>query len=277
MKHRRAFTLIELLVVIAIIALLVSILMPSLQKAKEMAKDVICLSNQKNISLAIYLYAQDYEDTLPYTRSWNSNRPSIDWDQRIGRIAENFTPSTASPGDLRAFYDGYVDYNNNSNTEGTFKCPSAWDQVQPKGSMGAWRCQFSANGALINHWGLDDEEYDANSSSRAEPVRCLRMSDIKANKVILLGDCNLGPAGGKAYPAADYPSLYWGYREEENLRYHGPWPYKTFISGWGPAWPCDFYGHTGEKSQFGYLDGHGEGYKDPILKHFNIGMRQRLY
>ena len=57
----RAFTLIELLVVIAIISLLVSILLPSLNKAKELAKSVICLTNVKNIGTAAILYTSDYE------------------------------------------------------------------------------------------------------------------------------------------------------------------------------------------------------------------------
>ena len=264
MKHRYAFTLIELLVVIAIIALLVSILMPSLQKAKEMAKDVVCLSHEKNISLAIYLYAQDYDEMLPYTRSWDSTQPSLDWEQRVGRIAENsWTDTHASPADQRAFYNGYVDLNNNSKTEGTFKCPSAWDQVEPKSGSSAWTCQFSANGVLMNHFSLKKE--------RDGEVECVSITDIKANKVILLGDCNLGPGGG-AYPAADYPKLNRGYTRETQVRAHGPWPYLWFINGWGQTDRCDYYGHTGEKAQFGYLDGHSEGfsYTDSILEHFNI-------
>ncbi len=275
MKHRCAFTLIELLVVIAIIALLVSILMPSLQKAKEMAKDVVCLSHQKNISLAIYLYAQDYNDTLPYTRNGWPTRATVDWEHRIARIPENSIPGNANPGDVRAFRKGYVDLNSRSCTEGTFKCPSAWDQVEPKpsnaspSSGGSWTCHFSVNGVLISHFNLGDEEYDPDDEPE-RPVECVRITDIKANRVILLGDCNLAPGGG-AYPAADYPKLGWGYRYEKELRAHGPWPYLWYINGWQQTQRCDYYGHTGEKAQFVYLDGHAEGfsYSDSILKHFN--------
>jgi len=65
MKKKNAFTLIELLVVISIIALLLSVLMPSLQKAREQAKKVICGSNVRQIALGELLYAQDYKNVLP--------------------------------------------------------------------------------------------------------------------------------------------------------------------------------------------------------------------
>ena len=64
-RKLKAFTLIELLVVIAIIALLVSILLPSLNRAKELARKVICLSNMRNIALASSLYANEYDGWIP--------------------------------------------------------------------------------------------------------------------------------------------------------------------------------------------------------------------
>jgi len=59
------FTLIELLVVVSIIALLVSILLPAMGKAREMAKRTKCLSNQRQLVQALYVYTVDYDGRLP--------------------------------------------------------------------------------------------------------------------------------------------------------------------------------------------------------------------
>jgi prepilin-type N-terminal cleavage/methylation domain-containing protein/prepilin-type processing-associated H-X9-DG protein len=65
-----AFTLIELLVVIAIIALLVSILLPSLNQAKELGRAVVCASNQKALSLSFQYYQEDWNGcaVIPWQR-----------------------------------------------------------------------------------------------------------------------------------------------------------------------------------------------------------------
>ena len=65
-----AFTLVELLTVISIIALLVSILMPALNKSREAAKTIVCQSQLKQIFYATNLYCMDHQDALP--RSFHS-------------------------------------------------------------------------------------------------------------------------------------------------------------------------------------------------------------
>ena len=59
------FTLIELLVVIAVISLLVSILLPSLNMAKELARRAVCASNLRTAGQAVYIYSEDYDARFP--------------------------------------------------------------------------------------------------------------------------------------------------------------------------------------------------------------------
>lgn len=82
-NNRKAFTLIELLVVIAVIALLIGILMPSLARARENGKQIVCSSNLRQMAMAARTYVQDNDGRFPLAqlvRYSGSIQYEINWD-----------------------------------------------------------------------------------------------------------------------------------------------------------------------------------------------------
>ena len=88
---RTGFTLIELLVVIAIIGIIASILFPVFAKAREKARQTTCLSNEKQLGLAILQYSQDSDETLPAggTMAFANVRFGNAWGGRIYSYVKN--------------------------------------------------------------------------------------------------------------------------------------------------------------------------------------------
>lgn len=109
-EPRRAFTLVELMVVIAIITLLVSILLPSLHRAREQSKVVVCRSNMRNIWTGILSYAFDSRDRVPFMEDINLNDPDADpfdpqYKTTVGVMMKDFIPqrSWKCPGAIAGF------------------------------------------------------------------------------------------------------------------------------------------------------------------------------
>jgi len=69
-RKRMGFTLIELLVVIAIIAILAAILFPVFAQAREKARAITCISNEKQLALGVLMYSQDYDEKFPLGIGW---------------------------------------------------------------------------------------------------------------------------------------------------------------------------------------------------------------
>src|SRR4030042_6631061 len=106
MIRKEAFTLIELLVVISIIAVLMAILMPSLQRSRMQAKNKVCKSNIKSYGLVMCLYNTDWNDGFPESYTAIFSLKTID---EAVRLAGGWNPSV--PEEHNLMPDGaYIPY-----------------------------------------------------------------------------------------------------------------------------------------------------------------------
>lgn len=111
--NRSAFTLIELLVVVAIIMLLISILLPSLSRAREQARQVVCRGNLRSIWTGILMYTYDSRDRLPFMEDVNITDPAADpfdanYPTTVGRVLLQYVNpgSWTCPGAIAGFPAG---------------------------------------------------------------------------------------------------------------------------------------------------------------------------
>ena len=114
-KKIKGFTLIELLVVIAIIAILASMLLPVLARAREEGRRTACKNNLRQIGLALSMYAQSWDEMYPYARIDNNNK----WAPAgVGPAAPGYTGGDNTGAALGLLYPDQI------NDENIFHCKS---------------------------------------------------------------------------------------------------------------------------------------------------------
>lgn len=163
--HRSPFTLIELLVVIAIISVLIALLLPAVQQAREAARRTQCKNNLKQIGLAFHNYMSTH-GVLPFGKGpsytgapvyarWSQHAmilPYIDQAPLYNTLDFNFPPATPGMGGVVAFMPPYTNANGANNVGSQaripgFLCPSDPPPTDPwqgqnnyVGNQGGWLC-----------------------------------------------------------------------------------------------------------------------------------------
>jgi prepilin-type N-terminal cleavage/methylation domain-containing protein/prepilin-type processing-associated H-X9-DG protein len=197
LRCHRAFTLVELLVVIAIIAILAAILFPVFAQAREKGRAITCASNLRNLTTAMLMYVQDYDERLP---------PAV-------------TPTATKPF-FAAWHDLIDPYAKNKQV---WLCPSS--SIPPADADGTPTSHFGYNAFYLANLRPDFSNIGTTAAgvtlgAVAEPAGTVLLVDARASKE----QNRCGPDGKYLLPPSQGPVDCWG------------WPAARHSDGCNVAW-----------------------------------------
>ncbi len=208
-QKRGNFTLIELLVVIAIIAILAGMLLPALEKARQIANSIACKNNLKTITLASLMYSSDYSEWILH-----GNIQDL-----VGSSSgnENFgyyvvLSGVKCAGDKSRIFGGYgCSFYGTSTPKGTFFCPLE------KGPVGTGTGNVTCTSYAFNGW-LNGSRVDREGSGKYFPRKLSAL--YEPTKTFYVGDSSMKDT----YNAIQTGCLRYWHGASDTLRAYGAEP-----------------------------------------------------
>jgi prepilin-type N-terminal cleavage/methylation domain-containing protein len=285
MKRKKGFTLIELLVVVAIIALLISILLPSLARAREITKRAVCASNLRGIGQGMKVYSNDNYDWFPISRFAEASTTSgyqhaVNF---IGNMSNNLTIPVTTGTNLSNVHPSrslFILVIEGTCTPKQFVCPSSGDgEDDLRNKTGTTETASQPGVTRFDFKGYPFESYGYQMpfGPKAKPSEgCDTRMALAADKGPFF---EAGTANSTTGTVPDKSTLV-NPDQSIELKISSPSDPSSILKADNEKWkPYNSRNHQGEGENVLFLDSHVDWVRKPIVgvNYDNIYTRQWTY